>query len=91
MSKPRIIFISQLAIPGHIPDETYAKAPGGQDEVVWVDLILDEAGVSEHIEYSGLHATHGDPLPEFEDADAFILGGSYHNIVEPAGASITCW
>lgn len=80
MSKPRVIFISQLAVPGHFPDETYAAAPGQDNEVVWVDLILDKAGVRDKIEYSGIRVTHGDSLPDFDDADAFIIGGSYHNV-----------
>ena len=80
MVKPRVKFISQLAVPGHFPDDTYAAAPGRDNEVVWVDLILGKAGVREKIEYSGLRVTHGDALPDFNDADAFIIGGSYHNV-----------
>jgi len=80
MSKPRVIFISQLAVPGHFRDGTYDAAPGKDNEVIWVGLILDKAGVSDHIEYSGARVTHGEPLPDFDDADAFIIGGSYHNV-----------
>ena len=45
MSKPRVIFISQLAVPGHIDEAVYATAPGGANEVHWMDLALDKAGV----------------------------------------------
>ncbi|RED45115.1 type 1 glutamine amidotransferase [Aestuariispira insulae] len=93
MAKNRILFISQIAEPGRYPDHRYADAPGGDNEVHWVSLKLDEAGVLNHIDYDGLHACRGDGLPGPEDADGVILGGSYHSVHEkrPFQLSLLDW
>lgn len=79
MSK-RVVFISQLAEPGHVSAETFADAPGGNNEVYWVERMLDRVGALGAIDYSGRHVTRGDALPDIGAVDGVILGGSYHSV-----------
>jgi len=82
MGKKRVLFLSQIAEPGHYPRDRYADAPGGDDEVHWVGLKLAQAGVLDLIEYGGRHVARGEALPGSDEADGIILGGSYHNVAE---------
>lgn len=93
MSKKRVLFISQIAEPGHYPGGRYMDAPGGDNEVHWVSLKLAEAGVLDLIDYDGIHATRGDALPDPDEADGIILGGSYHSVHEerPFQKNLLAW
>ena len=78
--KPRLCYISILGAPGSYDPARYHGENGGDDELVWIADLLAGVGLAEKVEFSGVHGALGEPLPEPDAADAFILGGSYHSV-----------
>lgn len=76
----RVLFVSMIGQPGRYDPSIYADVPGGDDEVHWVFLQLRDLGLADRIEYHGVFVCRGEALPEPEEADAVILGGSYHSV-----------
>lgn len=80
--RKHVIFLSQFGEEGSYNPDMFAGLAGGDNEIEWVRAMLDQIGVLDQITYSGRRATHGDPLPHPDEADAVILGGSFHNVSE---------
>ena len=80
MSKPRLCYISILGAPGSYDPAIYAGENGGDDELVWIADLLARTGLADKVEFSGVHGALGEPLPEPDAADVFMLGGSYHSV-----------
>lgn len=76
----RVLFISMIGAPGRYDPVIYADQPGGDDEAHWVFLQLDTLGPGDRIDYRGVFVCRGEALPEPDEADAVILGGSYHSV-----------
>lgn len=76
----RVVFLSQLGIPGSYDPAIFRNAPGGDDEGHWLALQLDALGLLDRIDYSSRRVTHGGQPPEPEEADIVILGGSFHSV-----------
>ena len=80
MSKPRLCYVSILGAPGSYDPAIYGGENGGDDELVWIADLLDRTGLADRVEFSGVHGALGEPLPEADSADVFMLGGSYHSV-----------
>ena len=78
--KPRLCYISILGAPGSYDPAIYAGENGGDDELVWIADLLARTGLADKVEFSGVHGALGEPLPEPDAADVFMLGGSYHSV-----------
>lgn len=76
----RVLFVSMIGQPGRYDPAVYEDQPGGDNEVHWVFLQLRELGLAERIEYHGVFVCRGEALPDPGEADAVILGGSYHSV-----------
>ncbi len=76
----RVLFVSMIGQPGRYDPTIYEGLPGGDDEVHWVFLQLRELGLADRLEYHGVFVCRGEALPAIDDADAAILGGSYHSV-----------
>lgn len=76
----RVLFVSMIGEPGRYDASTYDEMPGGDNEVHWVFLQLRELGLADRIEYHGVFVCRGEALPAADEADAVILGGSYHSV-----------
>lgn len=77
---PRVFFLGMLGEPGAYPPSVFAERPGGDDECLWMRLLLRDAGLLDRIVYRGVRISRGEPLPAPGEADAFILGGSFHSV-----------
>lgn len=80
MSKPTVLFISQLGGPGSYDPAMFCRMAGGDDETEWMRLALMSAGVGDAIEYRAVHVCRGEALPSTEGVDAVILGGSIASV-----------
>jgi putative intracellular protease/amidase len=80
MTKPTVLFISQLGGPGSYDPAMFCRMAGGDDETEWLRLALVSAGVGEAIEYRAVHVCRGEALPSTEGVDAVILGGSIASV-----------
>lgn len=69
-----------LGEPGRYDPSLYDNEPGGDDETVWFSVMLQESGLGDLVRYEGRHIARGDPLPEAGEADAIVLGGTYHSV-----------
>lgn len=78
--KLRLCYISILGAPGRYDPARYDGEHGGDDELVWIADLLARMGLDEKVELSGVHGALGEPLPEPDAADVFMLGGSYHSV-----------
>ncbi|HER20343.1 MAG TPA: type 1 glutamine amidotransferase [Chromatiales bacterium] len=76
----RVLFVSMIGEPGRYDPAIYADIPGGDDEVHWVLLQLRELGLADRVDYRGVRICRGEALPAPGEADAVILGGSYHSV-----------
>jgi GMP synthase-like glutamine amidotransferase len=76
----RVLFVSMIGQPGRYDPAVYEDQPGGDNEVHWVFLQLRGLGLADRIEYHGVFVCRGEALPEPDEADAVILGGSYHSV-----------
>jgi len=76
----RVLFVSMIGQPGRYDSSIYEGLPGGDDEVHWVFLQLRDLGLADKIEFHGVFVCRGEALPAADEADAVILGGSYHSV-----------
>lgn len=79
-SKPALLFVSMIGEPGRYDPAIFAEVDGGDDEVYWFRSMLDKNGLLDAVDFTGVHVTRGDPLPNAEDFDAIIIGGSFHSV-----------
>lgn len=91
--KPRLCYISVLGAPGSYDPARYDGENGGDDELVWIADLLARVDLAEKVEFFGVHGALGEPLPEPDAADVFILGGSYHSVHdgEPWQDAVFAW
>lgn len=81
MSRKTLAFISQLAEPGSYNKSTWRRIHGGDDETIAVEALLDHIGALNGLDYIGIKAHEGEPLPADLDAvDGVILGGSFASV-----------
>ncbi len=80
MSKPRVIFIAMLGAPGRYDPDLFSHMNGGDDETVWFADMLEEHGMMSGIDYGHTTITKGENLPAPSEAEAMILGGSFHSV-----------
>lgn len=73
----RVAYISILGEPGSYDVSVYDDIPGRDDETQWFRRGF---GHVEGIEILGFRIPQGDPIPSPDQADAFILGGSFHSV-----------
>ncbi len=78
--KPIICFLGQLGAPGRYDPAIFQNQPGGDDEIFWFERMLDGLGILDRIDYRGHRICHGEGLPNLDDGDAFIIGGSFHSV-----------
>jgi GMP synthase-like glutamine amidotransferase len=76
----RVLFVSMIGAPGRYDPAVFEDQPGGDNEVHWVFLQLRALGLAGRIEYHGVFVCRGEALPDPGEADAVILGGSYHSV-----------
>lgn len=76
----RVLFVSMIGQPGRYDASIYQELPGGDNEVHWVFLQLRALGLADKIEFHGVFVCRGEALPAADEADAVILGGSYHSV-----------
>ncbi len=76
----RVLFVSMIGQPGRYDPAVYDEVPGGDDEAHWVFLQLRALGIADRLQYHGVFVCRGEALPEPGEADAVILGGSYHSV-----------
>ena len=76
----RVLFVSMIGQPGRYDATVYDDLPGGDDEIHWVFLQLRDLGLADRIDYRGVFVCRGEALPDPDEADAVILGGSYHSV-----------
>jgi len=76
----RVLFVSMIGQPGRYDPALFEDQPGGDNEVHWVFLQLRDLGLADRIEYHGVFVCRGEALPDPGEADAVILGGSYHSV-----------
>lgn len=78
--RPTVLFIGQMGQPGTYDPALFVEEPGGDDEVLWFDLLLAEIGVRDRVDYSGVRVALGEELPAPEAVDAVVVGGSFHSV-----------
>lgn len=81
----RVLFVSMIGQPGRYDPSIYDGIPGGDNEVHWVFLRLRDLGLAGRIAYRGVFVCRGEALPGPDEADAVILGGSYHSVHDDLG------
>ena len=80
LASPKVVFLGMLGQPGAYPPSIFSDRPGGDDEILWMRLLLREIGLLDRIDFQGIRVSHGEPLPAGDAADGFILGGSFHSV-----------
>lgn len=76
----RVLFVSMIGQPGRYDSSIYDELPGGDNEVHWVFLQLRDLALADKVEFHGVFVCRGEALPAADEADAVILGGSYHSV-----------
>ncbi|GJL82620.1 MAG: hypothetical protein DHS20C01_22540 [marine bacterium B5-7] len=76
MSAKRLGFISMLGEPGTYSTWVYDDI-GGDNECCW---FKNTFGDLQDVEIICTRVSHGEPVLNPEDADCFILGGSYNSV-----------
>ena len=82
-----------IGAPGRYDPTLYAGEPGGDDEVHWFRRCLRGLELEDRVTLAGAAVCRGSPLPALADADAVIVGGSWHSVHEnlPWQRSTTQW
>lgn len=78
--RPSLLFLSMIGEPGRYDPAIFDKVEGGDDEVFWFRSMLQKNGLLDVVEYTGVHVTRGEPLPNVGEFDAIVVGGSYHSV-----------
>lgn len=83
MPRKTLLYISQFAEPGSYSKSTWRRIHGGDDETIAIEALLDHIGVLDRLDYRGIKAHEGAPLPEsFDEIDGVILGGSFASVAD---------
>ena len=82
MAKKKLMFLGQLGAPGRYDPQVFANQPGGDNEIHWFELMLDGLGLLDVIDFEGRRICYGEPLPGPEEADVFVVGGSWHSVYD---------
>jgi len=82
MSKKCLLYISMLGTPDVYDPAFYADLPDTGDDQLFVANRLREWGVSEQINFRSANVTLGDDIPDCDEFDAVIVGGSFHSMNE---------
>lgn len=78
----KLFFLAQLGAPGRYDPAVFAGQPGGDDEIHWFDRMLADLGVKDRLDFEGRSVCRGAPVPDLAEADAVIVGGSFHSVHE---------
>lgn len=78
--KKKLVFLAQLGAPGRYNPAIFDGQPGGDNEIHWFERLLSDIGVNDAIDYEGVRICYGEPLPDPDGADAFVIGGSFHSV-----------
>lgn len=91
--RPRVAFLAQLGVPGRYDPALFAHLPGGDDEAHWMARRLDALGLAGRLTYVARRLALGEPPPEPEEAEAAILGGSFHSVHDdlPHQRAVLAW
>ncbi len=79
---PRLIFLGMLGAPGRYDPVIFDHLPGGDDELLWMRLLLKKLGLLDRVDYRGVKVSHGETPPQPEACDGVIVGGSFHSVNE---------
>ncbi len=79
-ARPAVLFVGMLGAPGRYDPALFADADGGDDEVHWFRLMLQDLGLLDRIAFDGVYLSRGETLPEVGGHDAVIVGGSFHSV-----------
>lgn len=82
MPKKRLLYISMLGTPDIYDPSFYADLPDTGNDQLIVANRLREWGVLEQIDYRSVNVTLSDDIPDCDDFDAVIVGGSFHSMNE---------
>jgi GMP synthase-like glutamine amidotransferase len=91
--RKKLMFLAQLGAPGRYDPRVFANQPGGDDEVHWFELLLADLGLLDAVDYEGRWIARGEPPPDLDEADAFVIGGSFHSVHDGLGwqAALNDW
>lgn len=78
--RKKLTFLAQLGAPGRYDPRVFANQPGGDNEIHWFKLLLSDLGLLDVLDFEGRRICYGAPLPDPEDADAYVIGGSFHSV-----------
>ena len=82
MTKKCLLYVSMIGTSDKYDPAVFADQPDTGDDRNWVANRLAEWGVLDQIDYRSISVTGGDELPQPQDIDAVIIGGSMHSINE---------
>jgi len=82
MMKKRLLYISMTGTPDIYDPAPYADLQDTGDDRFWVANRLQELGVLDQLHYQAASVTLGDDLPDPDEIDAVIVGGSFHSVNE---------
>ncbi len=83
MSQKTLLFISQFAHPGTWSPSTWRRVQDGDDETAALRTLLGSIDMLDRLNYIGIKAHQGEPLPDNLDAiDGVILGGSFASVAD---------
>ena len=71
-----------LGTPDIYDPSFYADLPDTGDDQLFIANRLEEWGVLDQIDYRSVNVTLGDDIPDRDDFDAVIVGGSFHSMNE---------
>lgn len=78
--KKKLFFLGQLGAPGRYDPAIFAGQPGGDDEIQWFDQMLQGLGLNDVVDFQGRSVCNGAAVPNLDEADAVVVGGSYHSV-----------
>jgi GMP synthase-like glutamine amidotransferase len=73
----RVYYLSIMGEPGTYDPDVYRALEGGDHDGLWFARSFAHLP---GVEIASVRVSHGDPPPAAEQADAFILGGSYNSV-----------
>ncbi len=91
--KKKLYFLAQMGAPGRYDPAVFANQPGGDNEIHWFERMLADLKLSDRIEFEGRRICYGEPLPDPAEADAVVIGGSFHSVHDklPWQADLKDW
>ncbi len=80
--QPNLVFLGMLGAPGRYDPAIFEHLPGGDDEILWMQLLLKGLGLLDRVFYRGVKVSHGETPPAPEGCDGVVVGGSFHSVGE---------